>query len=771
MRTIFSRKISYLLVFIIIIISSWHAYSITIINSPLNNALLKIFPELKQGYIDLNNNGKLDQSDELSETIPETELKDNHLQGKEILDFIIDHYMFLSLDKVRKVKDILDNPRGVISEIVALQYRLKIYEIEKRREEMQKSGKRAATTSEVQKTKKKLNDLINTMINSYKKEGQKSELELIAARKEFLKIINDGFRVPNDINDENKNILTSIMINRILSSKKGEKENQEIITAIEVVGQLKQDFAVSYLMDFLSDKKYKKYVIRSLGNIGNSVATKRLLKELQKDQPLDIKIEIIRALGNIGNKDVIDALKNMLKSKEEMQNIEVKKEVFLALSNASEKYQDPTLVPIFSKYLKSEEPYFKMVSIRGLANLNAFNAVNELTKLLKDESDPLIQLELIRALHKLKATNYITTFGLLLNKHDLDPSVRKAILEIYGDENRTELVIGKIINYIGYPDSEIQKIAKNAILKQSRRNPKVVATNLSNILIRSKNKSVLVNGSEILSKIKDPISIPTFLNLTKSDYKKVRENATWGIYKIGKIDNINVISTLLSIATNESQPISVRTNAIRALGVIGYSDNRLNTVESLINIVKLQDDKYTMMRYFAIKSIGEIGQNNQKAIHLLTKMLLTENNLEIKKAIIDTLDKLGNDDKIVIKSLKKAYFIPENSNIQIDIITTMGDLGTEEVIPIASEFISDDNKQNYQKITAIYTLSRIGTKDCIAPILSATTNINLKNYAISALQDFDPDIILPYLKNRMKSETNKKILDMINSLIFRLEEE
>jgi len=360
-----SKIVLYLFIItMILLISSLAVYPITLVDSPLNNALVKIFPELKDGYIDLNNNGKPDQTDELSEIIPETVVKDNHLQGKEILDFIIDHYMFLPLDKVRKVKDILDNPRGVISEIVALQYRLKIYEIEKRREEMQKTGKRVTTTTEAKKNEEKLNELITIMINSYKKEGKKSEVQLINARKEFLKIINDGFRVPDNISDENRNILTSIMINEIQSTS--DAEDQEVITAIEVVGQLKQDFAVSYLMDFLSNKKYKKYVIRALGSIGNSVATKRLLKELQKDQPKEIKIEIIRALGNIGNKDATVALKKLLSSKEEMQNIEIKKEVLLALSNASEKYQDPTLVPTFSKYLKSEDPYFKMVSIRGL---------------------------------------------------------------------------------------------------------------------------------------------------------------------------------------------------------------------------------------------------------------------------------------------------------------------------------------------------------------------------------------------------------------------
>lgn len=745
--------------------------AITVVDSPLNRALMKIFPELKQGYIDLNNNGKPDQNDELNEYIPETVVKDNLLQGKEVLDFIINYYMFLPLDKVRRVKEILDRPQGVISEIVALQYRIKIYEIEKRREEMQKLGKRVTTSSEQQKTEEKLKELITVMINSYKKEGKSSEEQLINARKEFLKIINEGFNIPSDISRENKNILTSIMINRILNAKKTKEEDPEVVTAINVVGKLKQDFAVSYLMDFLSEVKYKKYVIRALGEIGNSIATKRLLRELQKEQPIEIKLEIIRALGNIGNKKVVDKLKEMLSSKDEMQNIKVKKEVLFALSNASEKYQDPTLVPLFSKYLKSEDSYFRMIAIRGLANLNAFNAVNELNALLKKETDPPIQLELIRAIHKLKAPNYINTFGYLLKKKDLDPEVRKAILRIYADEPRTELVMGKLIEHIGYPDESIQQVAKQAILNQSKKNPKAVATAVSNVLMRSKDKNVLINGSEILSQIKDPVAIPTFLYLLKSDYKRVRENATWGIYKLGKIDNITIVSELLQIATNESQPISVRTNAIRALGEIGYSNSRYDVVGSLLNIIKLQDEKYTMMRFFAIRSIGKLKTNNRKVYSFLSRLLLSEQNRQIKREIIHTLNMLGNNSQEIVKALTKAFNNEENRSLQIDILMAMGDIGTEKVVPLAKAFLEDKNNPTDEKIEAIYILSKIGSRDCIAPILDSIKDKNLKSYAYTTLQDFDPDIIIPYLKERIRTETDKQILDAINTIIFRFEED
>jgi hypothetical protein len=319
-----------LLVSIICVVFLTHSvsFAVTLVDSPINNALARIFPELKQGYIDLNKNKQMDQTDEVDERIAETVIKDNQLQGKEILDFIINYYMFLPLDKVRNVKEILDNPKGVISEIVALRYRIKIYEIEKRREEMERTGERVVTSLQKKQTEERLSDLISIMINSYKKEGNASEKALVEARVEFLKIVNEGNPVPTDLSEENKEILTSILINRVLKNGASESEDPEVITSIEAIGQLKQDTAVDYLMDLLSNKSYKIHTIRALGDIGNPQAADRLLRELEREDDLEIKIEIVRALGNAGNEKVVNELKKMFDKEDEMLNVYLKKEVF-----------------------------------------------------------------------------------------------------------------------------------------------------------------------------------------------------------------------------------------------------------------------------------------------------------------------------------------------------------------------------------------------------------------------------------------------------------
>ena len=82
-------SVLFFIVTYIVFLSQSAGFAVTLIDSPINNALSKIFPELKQGYIDLNNNNQIDETDEVDERIAETVLKDTQLQVQEILDFII----------------------------------------------------------------------------------------------------------------------------------------------------------------------------------------------------------------------------------------------------------------------------------------------------------------------------------------------------------------------------------------------------------------------------------------------------------------------------------------------------------------------------------------------------------------------------------------------------------------------------------------------------------------------------------------------------------
>ena len=177
------------------------------------------------------------------------------------------------------------------------------------------------------------------------------------------------------------------------------------------------------------------------------------------------------------------------------------------------------------------------------------------------------------------------------------------------------------------------------------------------------------------------------------------------------------------------------------------------------------------MKKFSIRSIGEIGQSNERVINTLTKTLLNADNLSIKMETILALNKIGNDSQPVIKALKKAFKSNEDHYIQLEILRTMGDIGTVEGVELARSYLKNGNETTDDKIEVLYVLSRIGKTECIHPILKIATEPPLKTYAFTVLSDFDPDIIVPFLKDLRRSESDKNVLEIINKVLYRFEDD
>ncbi len=112
-----------------------------VVDSPLTGALKKIFPALSRGYIDLNQNGGIDQNEDIDEVIAESTIKDGLIQGKEILDFIIKNYEFIPLEKLNSVVEILEKTRGAIPELIALQYQSRINDAALKKEKLDEIGR------------------------------------------------------------------------------------------------------------------------------------------------------------------------------------------------------------------------------------------------------------------------------------------------------------------------------------------------------------------------------------------------------------------------------------------------------------------------------------------------------------------------------------------------------------------------------------------------------------------------------------------------------
>ncbi|HEB11953.1 MAG TPA: HEAT repeat domain-containing protein [Spirochaetales bacterium] len=179
-----------------------------VVDSPLTGALKKIFPALSRGYIDLNQNGGIDQNEDIDEVIAESTIKDGLIQGKEILDFIIKNYEFIPLEK-----------------------------------------------------------LINTMTMAYQKEAGKSETEFVQARDELFTMIERGYPLPETLNQEDSQLIVNIMIHTII--KEAEQNSDQVKASIKTLGWIGDPTAVDYLLELLARPELKKESIKALGEIGS----------------------------------------------------------------------------------------------------------------------------------------------------------------------------------------------------------------------------------------------------------------------------------------------------------------------------------------------------------------------------------------------------------------------------------------------------------------------------------------------------------------------
>ena len=268
-----------LLIFFIVIPIFFSQSQNQVVDSPLTGELKKIFPALSRGYIDLNQNGGIDQNEDIDEVIAESTVKDGLIQGKEILDFIIKNYEFIPLEKLNRVGEILEKTRGAIPELIALQYQSRINDVANKKEELDAMGLHL-TPAARREAMDKMEKLINTMTMAYKKEAGKSETEFIQARDELFTMIERGYPLPETLNQEDSQLIVNIMIHTII--KEAEQNSNQVKASIKTLGRIGDPRAVPVLLGVLADDSSDFDALitaaRALGRIGDRAAVPGLAR-------------------------------------------------------------------------------------------------------------------------------------------------------------------------------------------------------------------------------------------------------------------------------------------------------------------------------------------------------------------------------------------------------------------------------------------------------------------------------------------------------------
>lgn len=751
----------YTISFLLLIVFSIHFMSCEVVNTTLGKEFLKIFPELSRGYIDLNMNGQMDRLDDMDEKVPDSGVKDGIIQVQEILDFIETNYRFIPMEKLQTIKSTLSKASGDIPQLIALNYSWKIDEIIKVKEQTG-ANSLYLTPSALKKAQEKMLGYIATMLNAYRKEQKKYETDFTSASDQLFSMIEAGYPLP-DLNTDDHDLLVNLTIYTIGKNKKSNKKR--VLAAVRTLGKLKARQAIPYLSKLLDSPDYGYESALALGNIGNSDSREILVSKIKEGASGKLEKGIIQALGVIGGTESENILISLLQTtKGKKIDPEIKRTTIGALSEITKQdIRNRKIYSILSSYLLNPDKNLRILAIRGIAHYKSAAAVALLLPILKKEKSEDVKIELVKSLSSTNNPNAVPAITALLKDPGSSQDLKQTVISALGDNSNGSNSVFQIVDYLGNKSSILRAVTRQTLEKLYKQNSQAVIGILNRKLVTRKDELFLEEASSLLAKLADPVTTPTITNLLQSAYPSVKKNATWALYRIRPENNLKVVTELQKLVTSETESTEVRINAVRALGAMGFDPPRADVWKTLIAPLKLQDVKYSMLKLFAVKAIGQLGTVNRQVISALNEALTREKNGTIRISAVEALGSMNGLDTSVEKILVGTFKRSKDPNLRLPILEVLGDMGSSQT-PVLAPILLTKGQNPEVKYRVIYALSRVGDEKSLSVLLDETSDSDVSGYLTGVLEDADRTILGDLLARRIRTETNSTRIEAFKAL-------
>lgn len=760
------KKISIFTLIVILSAFGAGALGAEVIDNSLGRALTGIFPELRQGYIDLNHNGSLDRLDDMDELVPDSRVKDGIIQVQEIMDFISENYPFFLMEELEAVQGALEDAEGTIPELIGLNYRRTIAELIEKKEELGIDGLYLSPSAR-RKAMAEMNALIGTMVGAYKNESSRDERTFNEARDKLFTMIEQGYPIPDDLVEEDKNMLVSALIQTALN----ERDVNQVRTkyAIKTLGKLKDPFAVDYILELMNTEAYRAECIRALGEIGNDEAEKKLMALLETAGDEEVRIALYRALGRIGG----ERSREILTSRIEAVGTEdgpSEAETFAILQAVSKLAQggntDRSINTILTSYLSSADGEMRILAAKGLAAYPSQTNLNLLINALRNEKEEEVKIELVKAVNIAGNAQIITLYTSMLRDENISEPLERTLLEEIGKNPEGARAVTVIQSSLASRSDEIRKAAGDAFERLYEYNPKAVSGTLSRAVMTSDDEYLLAESSAVLAELADPTTAAALAGLLKSPYPEVKQNATWALYKMGNTGNTRMIEDLRRLITSETEPMGVRINSVRTLGRLGTVNEDI--VQTLTTVVKMRGGKYSMLRYFAIEALGDLGSaslgdSEEDTAELLARIALGEKDTLIKAAALDAVREIGRSTEGVVSSLEGLFKRSDDKETRTLVLETLGDLGSSAAGELA-ETLGFPDLAPGQKQRIIYALAQSGSEKGYMRIIEYSLDGDVSELATAILRDTPKRILQPVVEKRIRTETDDEIVALLEDL-------
>ena len=748
------------------------AQSASVVNTSLGNELKRIFPELSEGYIDLNANKSLDRLEDMDEQVAETLVQDGKLQVQEVLDFIIAQFRFFSVNTLERVQGILEKADGEIAEIIALTYKARVADIIERKREFG-SDDLYLTPSALRRAHEEMSGYIAAMLHAFKKEERQFENRFSEARESLFSMIEAGYPLPS-MDTENRELMVSAMVHTIITNDTSNPNR--VKAAIGTLGRLKAESSLPYLQQLLDSSMYQADSARALGEIGNTQARAILMESLRKSPEGEFQYALIRALGKIGGDESAEYILSMMPEKAGTDGdaqdggSRVKENTILkSLADMSRQgSRNRQIYTILTAYLENPDPQMRIVAVEGLTGFDARSVTGKLLPMMKTEQDEQVKITLVRSLNSLNDPSTIPVYIGMLEDTAASTALRIEIINAIGENTNGPRAVLNITSFLSSEDEMVREAAKNAVLQLYRKDPAAVIGGLSRGAAQSQDRLFLEETTSILAELADASSVNTLIRLLDSSYPQVRKNVTWAFYRIRPVNNIRVVTEMQKLVSNEAEPLAVRTNAVRALGAMGLNSPQLEVHKTLLTALKLKSPEYSMLRFFAIRELGNLPVSDPEVIEALLKAASPQEEEHIRTASMRALRSLGISDAKFAASIAGIAKRSRDTRIQLEALRVLGDMGSGETVLIASQLLeSGDTEDAFPEIA--YALGQVGSTEAIELMIDMSAKPNQQAFVTGLLQDMRRDVLSTAVNRRMQTEQNPAVKEMLEELQAALE--
>jgi HEAT repeat protein len=735
--------------------------------SALTQELVKILPEIASGYIDLNGNGKSDQGGDLNELIPESRVKDGQLQAQEILDFIVANWRFIPLDKLRAVQTAVKSSSGAIGELIALDFASSLEDAVRQKSAMGDSL--YLTPSAYKEAMDKLGGIIASMTSAYKKEGQKAEAEFVSSRDALFAMIEKGYPLPADLPADERATLSTAMLNTAMKEQKANLARAR--TSIKTLGKLRSAEAAPFLLGLVDSPEFQLDAMRALGDIGFKPALPVLAKQVKSGASPDARKAALQALGAIGGSEGLDAILELLKP---ANRASLSKDflpwIAQALSGVAQKGNADARVQAALKDLSAaDDPATRRAAVAGMGAFASPASADALLAVLAGDKDPLVRAQAVAALGKQKSDAIAPALVKVLREKDLDPALEVAAVNALGDSTAGPQAVQPIVDNLADKDPLVRASAAAALLKLYPANQALVSGALSRSLLASQDEAFLALGTSLLATLADATTLPSLLTLLQKPSPEVKRNVAWAFYKIRSSSNPRVVDELQKLVTNESEAISVRVASVRALGAIAFDSPQLNLWQTLVTTTQMRGEKYSTLRYYAVWALGRVGAGKAQAIAALSRIASRDADAELRKQAVAALRDMAAPDGATEEALAAAYPQAADPELKVLILEALADMGSDKGPSLAGELLAGKASLALKR-RALNALAESPDEESAAALLDASRDAQVQDLAEALLEGYPSSFMAPLVSRRLKAETDKNVISVLQSLDARLSE-